>query len=148
MGRIALNRVMTFALAGAAGGLLTWIVLNPSMSEFEEAQRQGLRLALPSGDTVGAIVSQVLRMGAMLGLTVGVALIAVEEAGSRNIRRFALYCLLGALVGAMCGVIGSVGGQILFSLMLGGAALTGGLNPIAVIVARTPGWALIGAATG
>jgi pSer/pThr/pTyr-binding forkhead associated (FHA) protein len=118
------------------------------MSDFEQASRQGLRLEMARPEAVTDVLGQVLRLGAVLGLTVGVALIAVEEAGSRNIRRFALYCLLGAVVGALCGVIGSVGGQILFSMMLGGAALVGGLNPIALIVARTPGWALIGAATG
>src|SRR5579862_5266369 len=148
MNTISVNRVMTFALAGAAGGFLTWLVLNPSISDFEQAQRLGLRSGLSAAEAATTVVQEAMRLGAVLGMAVGVALITVEEAGSRNIRRFALYCVLGALVGALCGVIGSVGGQVLFSLMLGGATLGGGANPIAVIGARTLGWALIGAAAG
>lgn len=145
MMRVSTGRIALFALAGAAGGLLTWLVMNPSMSEAEEARNLGAGGGI---EQVGGVINEILLLGAMLGMTIGVALIAADELRSRNVGRIALYAISGAIVGALCGMVGSVAGQIVFSTLLVPTALDGRPNPIVLVIARTLGWAIIGVAAG
>lgn len=144
MNRVSMGRVALFGLAGALAGFITWLVLNPSMSASEEQQRLGFGGA----QDLSGLLSHVLLLGAMLGMTIGIALIAADELRTHNIPRIALTTLAGGIVGALCGMAGSIAGQVVFSTLLVPSAVAGGINPILLVIARTLGWAIIGAAAG
>ncbi len=132
------------ALAGAAGGLVSFMLVNPTMAEEEDRRLSLGRLAVDHGE----MLRNTLLLGLLLGALVGAALTAADELQSRNVQRIGLYTVLGAAVGAICGLFGSIGGEIIFSTLLGGASAGGAVSRPILIVARTFGWALLGAAAG
>jgi hypothetical protein len=141
-GGYSVTRILRSAAAGATGGLVSFILMNPSMVAQEEARSEW-----GGGAQAADAIRNVLLLGLVLGMAIGAALIFVDELQSHNWQRLALYTLSGALIGATCGVIGSVGGQTIFSALLG-VSSGGTPGTLTVIVARTFGWTLLGGAAG
>ena len=76
------------------GGLLTYLLINPSMV----AQEEGLRTSGVQAE-MGEAIRHVLLLGMVLGMSIGAALVAAEELESRNMQRLGLYTLFGLIVG-------------------------------------------------
>jgi len=131
------------ALAGALGGVVTFVLLNPMMVAEEDSRGPSY-----AQDHLLETVRNVVVLGAVLGMAIGAALIAADEAQTRSARRLAVYSASGLVVGAVCGIIGSVAGQLVYSVLLGGATMAGRPSMITLVVARSFGWAMMGAAAG
>jgi pSer/pThr/pTyr-binding forkhead associated (FHA) protein len=137
-------RIGRMAAAGAVGGFIAFVFINPAMAAQEEARTT---FGATDADHAAALW-HILLLGMLLGALIGGALTAVDELQSRNWRRLGLYTLLSAVVGTCCGLLGSIAGQLVFSILLGSASAAGPLSRPIVIVARSFGWALLGAAAG
>jgi pSer/pThr/pTyr-binding forkhead associated (FHA) protein len=144
MSRLSLGRIAMMALGGAAGGLVTYCLLEPTLRAVEIANeaRQNSSMA---EDVAGAF-SHAMLLGAVLSLTVGGALILVEELKSRSPIRIARLLLIGVVVGAMFGTIGGVAGQLLFSILVPLAMMSQSMAVL--MLARGIGWSLMGAGAG
>lgn len=130
------------AVAGGLGGVLAWAVIEPGL-------RAGEIHGLPIGPSPLAVMIHVALFGAALGGFIGFALGAVEGVVVGAWSRAATGGGLGLLIGGAGGAIGGVIGQFAFSMILGGAGSD--LAPTSIIqrlLARSLGWALIGAFVG
>jgi len=130
------------SLAGAFGGLVTYLIIEPSAS----AREMGVRHSV-AGDMAAAV-----GIGVTIGVMIGVSLIIVEEILSGSARRILTMLVKGAAAGILGGGIGTIIAQIVFSILLIpaviGAMLSGTISKPLVMVARTIGWALMGAGAG
>lgn len=147
MSRVALGRVGAMACAGALGGVLTFVLVNPTMVAQEAAQHL-ISQGIPTTEEGVGGLGSLLLLGGVLGMAVGAALIISDEIRSRNPARLLLYTVAGLIAGALFGCVGSIVGQMVFRLLL--AVLSLGQQPagIALILSRTIGWSLLGAAAG
>jgi len=127
--RLSFTRVRTLAVGGAIGGLITFIVLNPSV--------RGKAL-FGDGDAIQSWVRMGTKLGAVIGLTIGACLIAAEEWHTRSANRILRRSLTGTLAGVFCGALGGLDGQFIFTV----------IQPVNVVLARCVGWALMGAGAG
>jgi pSer/pThr/pTyr-binding forkhead associated (FHA) protein len=131
-------RVIMAALLCGAGGLIAFMLLEPSIGA-REAQEMGQRIP-SSGNALASAMTMFALVGALVGAGLGVA----DEIGVGGYGRLLLRCLIGAAGGAVCGAVGGLIGQAAFSALLAG----NGPNIISVIGARTIGWAAVGAGIG
>ena len=127
--RFSFARIVTLAVGGAIGGLITFIVLNPFV--------RGKAL-FGDGDAVQSWVKMGTMLGAVIGLTIGACLVAADEWHTRSASRILRRSLMGALAGMLGGALGGLDGQFTFTV----------LQPINVVFARFVGWALMGAGAG
>ena len=127
--RFSFARIVTLAIGGAIGGLITFIVLNPSV--------RGKAL-FGDGDAIQSWVRMGTMLGAVIGLTIGACLVAAEEWHTRSASRILRRSLMGALAGVLGGALGGLDGQFTFTV----------IQPINVVAARCAGWALMGAGAG
>ena len=122
------------ALAGACGGLLTFIILEPSSRAADLAGQDDF-------------FNGVVLLGLVFGGLVAGILTAADEMPSGRPLRMLLRGLLAAVVGAILGLIASFVGNILYAILMSIARLAqGGLGW--AIVARGVGWGLFGAGAG
>lgn len=134
MHRLSLARVIRLALGGAFGGLISFLILNPSISRLEATGRHVGSIM----EVISTVFQHAMTMGAVVGLTIGCSLVVVEECQTRNIGRIFYMGVLSLIVGAVFGLVGGLIGQFAFSLFL----------LVSVVFARTIGWCLMGAAAG
>ncbi|HEY3298179.1 MAG TPA: hypothetical protein VGK34_05935, partial [Armatimonadota bacterium] len=106
MGRFSFQRVILMALGGAFGGILTWILLDPSISR-QEADR-----------SAGGTYTHIALFGVVIGVCIGCSLVLVDEIRSGNALRIGLMLLRGIAAGAVCGLVGAVAGQIVFGAVM------------------------------
>src|SRR5437762_2203044 len=122
-------------IAGAAGGLIAFILLEPgSLARDTEQLHHVLG---------GAEILKDLRemgfFGAVIGACIAGALTLGDELGSGRAARIGGRAALALAVGAAIGGAAGLAAQVLFQSLL-----VGGVLP----VARTLGWALLGAGMG
>ena len=134
------------AAAGACAGFATFLLLDPSLRDQEAARHAGGMADLQDG--VGRAFSHAIMLGCVLGASIGGALIFAEEIATGRVGRIVGRVILGAIVGTVCGGLGGISGQILFSILLVPLAFMGQAAMPFLIVARTAGWSLVGAAAG
>jgi pSer/pThr/pTyr-binding forkhead associated (FHA) protein len=122
------------ALAGACGGMLTFILLEPRARAADLSE---------GGDVFGGVIL----LGLLFGGIVAGILTAADEMPSGRPMRIIARGLLAAVLGAILGVIASVAANILYAILMVMTRLAqGGLGWL--IVARTLGWGLFGAGAG
>lgn len=119
-------------LAGAIGGFLAWLCIEPFSNDSRDI-----------GKDVGTILFEMGLFGAVIGGGIGVSLGAVEGIVGRVYEKAVIGGLLGLGIGVAGGFLGGIVGQIIYGV-LGGVG--GGI--FGQIVARTVGWAAIGACVG
>lgn len=146
MKTISTSRILIMAAAGAIAGFLTFVLLDPSLREQEMASHAGNIADIQ--DRLGQAVMHAVMLGCLLGAAIGGALILTEEAATGRVGRTVGRVLLGLVVGTVCGGAGGIGGQILFSILLVPLAVAGQAGTPFLIIARTAGWSLVGAAAG
>jgi len=122
------------ALAGAFGGMLAFVFLEPRTRAAE--------LANESSDILGGV----FLLGLIFGGVVSAVLAAADEAPSGRTVRMVTRGVLAGLIGAMIGVIASIGANVVYVVLRIFTSLGGGLG--FQILARTVGWALFGAGVG
>jgi pSer/pThr/pTyr-binding forkhead associated (FHA) protein len=129
------------ALAGALAGMLVFLMLERDIRAAEMAQTISLEQGLE------ALFASMLRLGLIGGgVVTGLLTVADELSSGRLFRIFWRGCL-GALAGALLGVVSSVAGNLIFCFLgLFAALLPGG--GLLAIIARTTGWALFGLGVG
>lgn len=147
MSKLSPGRILTMTAGGAAGGLLTYLLLEPYLRSVEIASERQQQIGVV-GENIREAFASAMLLGAVLSLTIGAALIFVEECRSRSPLRIARLVFIGAVVGAMCGTIGGAGGELLFSVLLSPFASSGQPAIGMLIIARAIGWALVGAGAG
>ena len=139
------------ALAGAAGGLAAFLIMDPGLRREELSERVS---GLADAETVlGTVFAHALVLGIVVGVAIGTALILAEELEAPNLRRLLRRVLFGAAVGLLFGAVGGILGQVFFAVLSLAAVVArqAGLGAAALwvlTVARTVGWALMGASAG
>ena len=128
-GRVSSTRIMVLALGGAIGGLIAFIILNPSL--------RGKAL-FGDGDATQSWVTVGTALGAVIGFAIGACLVAADEWHTRSAKRILRRSAMGALAGALCGALGGLDGQFIFTV----------IQLLSVVMARCVGWALMGAGAG
>ncbi len=136
-----MRRVILHLLAGAVGGFLIWLLVEP------------MNRLTPNSDVVDFVAQSWL--GALLGMGIGAALGAAEGLDRGSNRQAGVYALGGAGVGLLGGFLGIRLGQAIYGPWsgfnthleaFGGAGtLTAFISNVA---ARTVGWACIGLFVG
>lgn len=122
--------VATQGVAGCLAGLLAFLLMEPQRLDAEQMR---------GGEGLGSF----LTVGITFGGLVVAALILAQEAGARSGLRMLFRGSLGAVGGALLGVVGF----FLSSLLFG--ALTDGSEPgVFTLPARALGWCLFGACLG
>lgn len=145
MRSLSLLRVLKMALGGSLGGIITWLILDPTY----RASESGLgSMARGLSDTFASAFIA----GATVGFSIGVFLILADEIQSLNFLRIGSMSLRGAAAGILGGLVGGVCAQILYTVFMSviGVALLL-MGPAAkpfVVFARSISWALMGAGAG
>jgi hypothetical protein len=122
--------VATQGVAGCLAGLLAFLVMEPQRIAAEE---------LHGGESLNSY----LTVGITFGGLVVAALVLAQEAGTRSGLRMLFRGSLGAVGGALLGVVGF----FLSSLVFG--SLTDGSDPgVFTLPARAVGWCVFGACLG
>lgn len=122
------------ALAGACGGMLAFLIMEPG----ERAQELNPELG-------ANLFHGVILLGIVFGGIVAATLAAADEAPSGSPVRMLARGGMAALLGAVIGLMASITANILYGV-LHLFALVGGLG--FQIIARTAGWALFGVGVG
>jgi len=130
------TRIARAALIGGAAGLVNFAFQEPRGRASEIAMQPG-----SLGPTLENAFAEAMLRFAVLGLLVSIALVLADEIGSLSPRRALTRCGIALAAGAGCGGFAGIVGQGIFSfLLLGG--------PMALIIARTLGWAAVGGGIG
>lgn len=137
VGRYSIARIARLGLGGAIGGLITFALFFPLLRN-NALVGTGSAAEGWEGTFVRGYLAQGILLGAMVGMVMGASLIAAEEWHTRSASRIARRTLFGALVGAGCGALGGLDGQFIFTA----------ISPLCVLIARSAGWALMGAGAG
>lgn len=122
------------ALAGACGGMLAFLIMEP-----------GERAVELNPELSQDLVHGVLLLGLVFGGLVAALLAAADEAPSGSPFRMLARGSLAGLLGAVIGLVASIAANILYAI-LRLFAMAGGLG--FQIIARTAGWALFGVGIG
>jgi pSer/pThr/pTyr-binding forkhead associated (FHA) protein len=145
------RRILYYALAGAVGGLLGWLVAEAFASP--ETARPPIEVTLdsapPPHTTLSEAIIGQMPWAALIGLWIGMALGAFEGLVDRSPKRLLRGAAVSGAVGVVAGSLGVAVAQTLFSALLGPHP-SQVLLPfvLRLIVARTIGWGLFGAAIG
>ena len=94
MTRVAIGRVLLMAVGGAAGGFVTYLLINPSLAASEQEQ-EGYRDISQLIEVGLRHLGHLLWLGVAVGAMIGVALIIVEDAQSGNVVRLFQRALRG-----------------------------------------------------
>lgn len=138
--RLDYLRLLRLTFAGAMAGLVIFCLFNPAMVREETAGREFVFGPSMMDELVNAIIINFLRMMALsacFSIMLGGTMVLADEYNSapvRVIKRMGLAAGLGALAGAVGGVIA----QFLFMAI---NLLTLGLG---IVIARAVGWAIMG----
>lgn len=133
------GKVLRMAIAGAIGGLIVFLILNPSIASEEMMQAQAqVRHAPVAGDPASQAIMHMMLLGIVIGAAIGAVLILAEEIESPRALRLLRLLGMGLIAGALFGSIGAGLAQVTFTILLSAN----------VIIARTIGWALMGIAAG
>lgn len=124
------NAVLTQALAGGLGGALASILMASQRRAAEQ---------LGTGDGPDSAIT----VGITFGGIVVTALILSQELGSRSGLRLLFRDSIGALAGALLGVVGFYLASLFFGFLAGGAQA----GPLEAL-ARSLGWGLFGSCLG
>jgi hypothetical protein len=119
-------------LAGAIGGFLAWLCIEPFSNDSRDIGKKFVTILFEMG-----------LFGAVIGGGIGVCLGAVEGIVGRVYEKAVIGGLLGLGIGFGGGFLGGLIGQIAFEALGGGYDLK-----ISHIIARTVGWAVVGACVG
>jgi pSer/pThr/pTyr-binding forkhead associated (FHA) protein len=122
------------ALAGACGGMIAFLFLEPGSRARELAGE---------GDD---LLTGVVFLGMVFGGVVAAILAAADEAPSGRVFRMATRGLLAGLLGALIGLAASIVANLVYAILRIFTFFGGGLG--FQILARTAGWALFGAGVG
>ncbi|MGC8863700.1 MAG: FHA domain-containing protein, partial [Armatimonadota bacterium] len=136
MKRLDTVRIARAAVIGGAAGLVNFVIQEPRMRASEIAMQSG-----PLGRTVPGVFAEAMFSFSILGLLVSVALVLADEIGALSARRAFTRCGIALAAGAGCGAFAGIVGQAIFSFLLIG-------GPMALIAARTLGWAAVGGGIG
>ncbi|MHB0935566.1 MAG: FHA domain-containing protein [Armatimonadota bacterium] len=120
-------------LAGAIGGFIAWLGIEPFTNDEEEF-----------GRSIGSMLIEMGLFGGVIGGGIGLCLGAVEGLAGRVYEKAAIGGLLGLAIGFGGGFLGGIIGQIIYGVLGGG----GGSNLIMQVIARTLGWGAIGLCVG
>lgn len=138
MHNLSTPRVIRMAVGGAIGGIVTFLIVNPSASSFEREVLSG-RMSLDRlMRHLQGRYAEVLLLGLAIGISIGLALIVAEELQTPKIGRIAVLMLYGVIAGGVCGAVGAVIAQAVFTAMGGEGSWVG----------RIVGWAIMGAGAG
>jgi len=135
MTRLNSQRILTAAICCGIAGFLGFLVQEPGNRASE--------LATAPNNAESVLAESALSFG-LLGLLIGAGLVIADEMGATSGRRIGARLVVGAGAGALCGAGGGLVGQCIYSVMLSG----GEVNFVSLVVARTIGWAAVGAGTG
>lgn len=130
-------RVLRGLALGALGGLLGWMIVEPIPYLTSDEQRL-------------VDMTAVAILGAILGCCIGLALGVSEGIAGGTRSKFLRAVGMGGLIGILGGLVGLWTGQTLYSAM-GGNPFGGAPSLFQFfwqILARSLGWALIGAGVG
>ncbi|MGQ9580810.1 MAG: FHA domain-containing protein [Armatimonadota bacterium] len=129
------SRIVRAALFGAGAGIVNFVIQEPRARFLELAHAR-------AATTLLNVFAESTLIFAILGLLVSVAIVFSDELGSmlplRIFTRSCVALIAGALGGGLAGFVG----QGIFSFILGVGSTS------AVVVARTLGWAAVGAGIG
>lgn len=126
------------AIAGAGGGLATFMLLEPHQLAAESVPHSHL-LQQDIGTALAALLGNALLLGTVMGGCISAALVFGDELGTGRLGRIAGRTGLALLAGSLIGAVTGLAAQFLFSLLLVVGLL---------IAARSLGWALLGAGMG
>lgn len=135
MDRLDTPRIVRAALFGAGAGIVNFVIQEPRTRSLELAQSGAATTPLN-------VFAESMLSFAILGLLVSVAIVLSDELGSMLPRRILTRSFVALVAGALCGGLAGFVGQGIFSFILGAG------NSSAVIIARTLGWAAVGAGIG
>lgn len=130
------SRIVLGTLLAGIGGMLGFVI--------QEA-------LIPHDPVLQMPVSQMARLGAIVGACLGAAIGLVEGVATSSPRRMARGALLGLAIGALGGVFGILAGGSLYRFALMGRDpmdADAGLGLVQVVMARALGWSLLGALPG
>jgi len=122
------------ALAGACGGMLAFLIMEP-----------GERAVELNPELSHDLFHGVILLGLVFGGMVAALLAAADEAPSGSPLRMLARGALAGLLGALIGLAASIAANILYAI-LHLFAMVGGFG--FQVIARTAGWALFGAGIG
>ncbi len=136
--------ILRQALAGAAGGLLTFALTEPMVMAGELRQRAmagepGQQPSPADLQTLLGDLARVLTVGSALGALISATLTFAEQLGSGRPARIFGRTGLALLIGGVIGVVAIFMGAFLFGCL---ASL------LSVVIGRALGWALLGAGLG
>jgi pSer/pThr/pTyr-binding forkhead associated (FHA) protein len=135
MGRIDTTRIVRAALFGALAGIINFVIQEPYVRTSELMALQNPRALQVN------VFAESARMFAILGMLVSVAIVMADEIGSWSVVRMLTRCGTAITAGGILGGAAGFIGQGVFSALLSP-------SPAAVIIARTFGWAAVGAGIG
>ncbi len=139
-GGIVGSMVLQMLLAGAIGAAIAWAIQEPSARAQETAL---------FGRSVGHLLRDMAVFGLVLGGMIGLSLGAVEGIVVGSWERILTGGGLGALIGGAGGALGGIAGQLAYSMVGNFAADALGAGNFAMaVMARSVGWALVGAFVG
>jgi pSer/pThr/pTyr-binding forkhead associated (FHA) protein len=129
------TKILLETVAGAAGGFVAWMIVEP----FDYL----------TGDTERWVNWTALAIfGAIMGLCIGVAIGAAEGLSTGSRKQLQRALAVGAGVGLVGGMIGFYYGQIAYGRLLPagneGGAILGFFAFLRRVIARSIGWALAG----
>lgn len=137
VGRYSFARIARLGLGGAIGGLITFGLFFPILRS-NALVGTGNAGEGWGGTFVRGYLAQGILLGAMIGMVIGASLVAAEEWYTGSGIRITQRAMFGAMVGAGCGALGGLDGQFVFTVF----------SPLSVVIARSAGWALMGAGAG
>lgn len=124
------------ALFGAVGGFLSWLVTEHFVQDRATAG--------PASSAVWAMAVFFLFIGGIIGTALGSVEGVLSLSRAKALRGAAVGLVLGMVGGAFGGALG----QLLFSFIGGRIRPEFGQIPPILVLARTTGWALLGAVIG
>jgi hypothetical protein len=130
--------VISMLMAGAIGGFLAWLLVEPFITDLAPGQAPPTQLLIR---VLGAMGLFAAALGGMIGMALG----AVDGVNSRSLEKACWGALLGLGIGGAGGFFGGVIGQAVYGGLGGGEqTMPGG----AQILVRGLAWALVGLCVG
>ena len=134
--------MLQMLIAGAVGGFVSWMLIEPFVNEHQRAPWPGTET--PAHQAL-AILALMAGFGAALGGCIGAALGSVEGLLAMVWQKALRGLGIGLGIGALGGALGGFVGQLAYGLMHAGGSHTG---IVAQVLARAFAWGLVGAFVG
>jgi hypothetical protein len=126
--RVLTSNLLYTAFFGLVGGLLAWLLTEPTISRFAAVGTLGRQ-----------VLHEVVFFG-IAGLAIGFAIGAVEGAEMKLFER----AMAGGAVGMLLGVIGGAAGGALAQFIYGAMSRHYLIQGLALILLRAAGWSIVG----